>query len=787
MHIRHLLSALIFLIPGMFSCSQQEQETRVRTNGPESISFQTIPFDLDDVRLLDGPFKKAMELDIKTLLNYEPDRLLAKFREEAGLPPRAKHYDGWEAETLAGHSLGHYLNAISMMYVNTGNEEFLKRVNYIVAELDTCQQANSGNYIGAFTDGQEILENEVAKGKIRARGFDLNGLWAPFYTIHKIMDGLYHAYKYCGNQKALEIETRFANWVGTIVQHLNEEQLQEMMNCEFGGMNEALTELYGSTGNEKYLQLSGAFQHKAILDPVTKGQDILAGKHCNTQVPKFIGLARRYELTGDPADSTGAVNFWNMMVHHHAYVAGNFGNYEYLGEPDRLNNQLSNSTAETCCVYNMLKLSRHLFSWTGAPEIMDYYERALLNHILSSQHPRTGEVIYNLSLDMGGHKDYQYPYSFTCCVGTGMENHAVYAKNIYYHNDQSLYITQFIGSELHWKEKGFSLRQTTQFPEEEGTTFEIATEGGKPLDLRLKTRYPRWARSGMQVRINGKSIRVKGEPGSFVSLGKNWNNGDKIEIRFPFSLRTETMPDNKNRIAIFNGPVLLAGILGPEKDPESTDPLYVPVLMTKDTVPANWLVPVEGKNNTFTSSKVAHPRDVELRPFYRTHNQRYTVYWDTYTPEEWKLHQQEYEEKQRRQKELEEKTIDLFRLGEMQPERDHNFRAERSWVGEYKSKKYREAERGGWMSFNMKVRGKDTRALVLEYWGGFSGSRTFDILVEGELIATENITNKKPGEFFHENYALPAELVQNKDRISVKLNPRDGHRAGPVFTARTIK
>jgi len=787
MHMRYMYSTVVLLLAGLLSCTQKKEETLVTTGGPEVVSFKVLPFYLKDVKLLDGPFKHATELDTKTLLSYEPDRFLAKFREEAGLKPKAENYHGWEAESLAGHSLGHYLNAISLMYMTTGNEEFLRRANYIVDELDTCQKANGDGYIGAFTNGQKILEEEVAKGDIRAKGFDLNGLWSPFYTIHKIMDGLFHIYKYCGNQKALEIEARFADWVGTIVKDLSEEQVQEMLNCEFGGMNEALAELYGNTGNKKYLELSRVFRHKAIIDPITAGQDILAGKHCNTQVPKFIGLARRYELTGDSTDYTGAVNFWNMMVHHHAYVAGDFDNYEYLGEPDQLNDQLSNSTAETCCVYNMLKLSRHLFDWTASPEVMDYYERALLNHILSSQHPKTGKVIYNLSLDMGGFKEYQDPYSFTCCVGTGMENHAKYGKNIFYHSNEALYVGQFIGAEVTWKEKGIKLRQTTRFPEEEGTTLEIEAESQDPVQMMLKVRYPFWAKKGMQVTVNGKEIRVDGKPGSFVDLGDRWKKGDKIKIKFPFSLHIETMPDNKNRIAVFNGPVLLAGILGPLNDPKANNPLYVPVLMTKDTVPAHWLVPVEGKENTFKTSDSAYPRDVELKPFYRTQDCHYTVYWDTYTKEEWKQHQQEYEEKLRQQKDLEQKTIDLFRIGEMQPERNHNFKDTKSWVGEYKSKKYREADRGGWISFTMKVKKGEPAALVLEYWGGFSGSRTFDIQVEGKVIASENITSKKPGEFFHETYPIPENLTRNKNEISVKFLPHDGHRAGPVFSVRTIR
>jgi uncharacterized protein len=438
----------ILLVTLIFSC--KHDTPRVITGGPEVVSFRALPFEIKDVQLLDGPFKHATELNIQSLLNYEPDRLLSKFRTEAGLKPKAEAYSGWEAMTIAGHSLGHYLSACALMYQTTGDQRFLERVNYIVAELDTCQMADNTGYIGAFPNGKKILEDEVAKGNIRAQGFDLNGIWVPYYTQHKVMAGLIDAYDLCGNQKALEINRKFADWLYTIISPLNEEQIQKMLHCEHGGINESLAELYAKTGDEKYLGMSRIFHHKAILGPLAEGVDILPGKHANTQIPKLVGLARRYELTADSTDRKTAEFFWDRVVHHHSYVTGGHCNHEYFGPPDTLRNRLSNETTETCNVYNMLKLSEHLFEWEASPIVADFYERALFNHILSSQHPETGRVIYNLSLEMGGHKEYQDPEWFTCCVGSGMENHSKYGKNIFYHNNEELYVSQFIGAELHW-------------------------------------------------------------------------------------------------------------------------------------------------------------------------------------------------------------------------------------------------------------------------------------------------------------------------------------------------
>jgi DUF1680 family protein len=600
----------------------------IKTTGMEVISYRALPFNLSDIKLLDGPFLHATELDAKTLLNYEPDRLLSKYYSEAGLKPKADHYMGWENETIAGHSLGHYLSACSMMYQTTGDKRFLERVNYIVGELKFLQDADGNGYIGAFPNGKKILENEVAKGDIRSQGFDLNGIWVPFYTEHKMMAGLRDAYHLCGNSFALEVEKRFADWLDGIVSPLNDEQVQKMLRCEHGGISETLADLYADTKDQKYLRISKIFYQKAILDSLKEGKDILPGKHCNTNIPKLIALSRIYELTGDTSDRKAAEFFWNTVVNHHSYVTGGNGNEEYFGPEDKLRNRLGKGTTETCNVYNMLKLSEHLFEWEASARVADFYERALYNHILSSQNPVTGNVTYNLSLEMGGFKDFQDPFSLTCCVGTGMENHSKYGKNIFYHNDNELFVFQFIASELTWKEKGIILTQKTSFPEEQGSQFEFKCE--KPVKLTLQVRYPSWARKGIEINVNGRRKRVSSQPGSFIPIERIWKTGDIVEINIPFSLRLEPMPDDSNRVAVMYGPLVLAGDLGPVTDSLSNDAMYVPVMMTDKRDPSTWMKPVEGKPNTFITVNTGRPRDVELRPFYAIYNRRYSIYWDLF-------------------------------------------------------------------------------------------------------------------------------------------------------------
>jgi DUF1680 family protein len=545
-------------------------------------------------------------------------------------------------------------------------------------------------------------------------------------------------------------------------------------------------DLYVDTQNEKYLKLSRVFHHKAILDSLASGKDILPDKHANTQIPKLIGLARRYEITGDLNDKKAAEFFWERVVNHHSYVTGGHGNHEYFGQPDQLRNRLSDETTETCNVYNMLKLSRHLFQWKPRAEVADYYERALFNHILSSQHPEDGRVVYNLSLEMGGFKSYQDPEWFTCCIGTGMENHSKYGRNIFFKNKDELYVSQFIAAVVNWREKGVKVKQITKFPEEQGTTLEI--ESDNPQKFTLQIRYPYWAEKGIEILINGKKKKINQKPGSFIALKRVWVSGDKVEVSIPFTLRLESMPDDKNRVAVLYGPLVMAGDLGPEDDPAANNPDYVPVLLTEDRNPNHWLSPVENAVNTFkVAEKVAHPRSFTLIPFYTIHDRRYSVYWDMFNEARWRQFQSDYQAELRRQKELEQATLDFFQPGEMQPERDHAFTGESIRVIDFMHKKARVADRGGWFSFELKVDPGSAMALVIHYWGGFTGSKTFDILVDGEKVATENISGKKDGQFVDIQYNIPVELTANKHQITVRFQPHEGHRAGPIFGARTIK
>ncbi|HVN58389.1 MAG TPA: beta-L-arabinofuranosidase domain-containing protein [Bacteroidales bacterium] len=779
-----IISLLAASFCSFTSCGSRSGYDKLYTTGPGIIPFRAVQFGPGDVKLLEGPFRHATDLDMQTLLGYEPDRLLARFYTEAGLKPKAEQYHGWEDETIAGHSLGHYLSAVSMMYRTTGDSRFLERETYIVSELKKLQDHDGDGYIGAFPRGKMILTREVAKGNIRSQGFDLNGIWVPFYTEHKIMAGLRDAYHFCGDTVALAVEKRFAGWLHGVVRDLNDEQVQQMLKCEHGGIAEVLADLYADTGDETYLKMARIFYQKAVLDPLKKEEDILPGRHCNTNIPKLIGLARLYELTGDTGDMRAAQFFWNTVVHHHSYVTGGNGNSEYFGPEDKLRNRLGDETTETCNVYNMLKLTEHLFEWEAGASQADFYERALLNHILSSQNPVDGHVTYNLSLDMGGFKSFQDPGDFTCCIGTGMENHSKYGLNIYYHNTDELFLFQYIASELTWKEKSVVITQKTAFPGEQQT--EICFRCTGPVDFTVMVRCPYWAGKDFGISVNGRRIAADSRPGSFIPVRRTWKNGDLLNISFPFRLRLESMPDDSNRVAVMYGPLVMAGDLGPVKDTATSNPFYVPVMMNSDRNLSNWIKKVDGKSNTFTTVNTGRPRDVELRPFYTFFDRRYSVYWDLYNEQEWKTRKEAYYAAKEFELKTREATVDFVQPGQMQSERDHKFSGEKTSPSIFRERACRES-RGGWFSYSMKCDPINENSVVAEYWGGFPGARTFDILVSDRIVATENISLKNEGQFITSVYDLPLTLTKGRNMITLRLRAHENNSAGPLFGMRIIR
>jgi DUF1680 family protein len=754
------------------------ERQQVKMKVKAKVPVHAYSFNLKDVQLLDGPFKRAQDADVAYLLLLEPDRFLADFREHSGLKAKAKRYGGWESSGLAGHSLGHYLSACAMHYAASGDKRFLDKVNYIVSELAECQQHRKTGYIGAIPNEDSIWQ-QVSEGHIRSRGFDLNGGWSPWYTVHKIMAGLLDAYLYCNNRQALAVEKGMADWTGQIVGHLPDSLVQKMLLCEYGGMNEALVNTYALTGEKKYLDLSYKFHDRRVLDSLAMQQDILPGKHSNTQIPKIIGCVRRFELTGADKDSIIGRFFWNTVTQHHSYAPGGNSNYEYLGPPDQLNDFLTENTMETCNTYNMLKLTRHLFALQPAANLMDFYERALYNHILSSQNHHSGMMCYFVPLRMGTRKEFSDSFhTFTCCVGSGMENHVKYGESIYFEGaDGSLYVNLFIPSRLTWQHKGVTVEQQTKLPAEDKVTFTITAK--QPAAFALRIRKPHWVQPGMQLTVNGKAQPLTTDEEGYITVNRTWKTGDKVQLLLPMDIYTEAMPDNPGRIALFYGPVVLAGQLG-DKEP---DPVTgIPVFVTSEKDPNQWLRRDDPQSLVFHTSNIGKPADVTLVPFNSIQNEWYSVYWDAFTPEGWTVQQAKYEAEKKRQKEIETRTVDALRIAEMQPERDHNFTvSDKTTTGEEHGKKWRAVWDGGYMQFTMKVNPDKDNSLQFTYWGMDNRYCKFDILVDGEQVATEDLNKFKASKFYDIVYPIPSSLTKGKQTVTIKLQARKNNHVGPVY------
>lgn len=770
--------AIAFLITASLAGNSLAQSPAVYAI-KEKVAAKATPFKLGEVKLLESPFRHAMVKNSEWLLSLEPDRFLHNFRLNAGLEPKGKRYGGWEARGVAGHSLGHYLSAISMQYAATADDRFKQKADYIVKEIAECQAARKTGYVGGIP-GEDKIWNEVAAGNIRSQGFDLNGGWVPWYTVHKVLAGLLDVYHLTGNMQAKDITVKVCDWIDTKFATLTEADWQKMLDCEHGGMNETLAEVYALTGNKKYLTLSHKFHHKEILDPLAQRKDVIHGLHANTQIPKIIGTARRYELTGNAADYNTSQFFWNTVVNNYSYaVGGNSDHERFSPTPGNLVGFLSTNTTETCNTYNMLKLTEYLYELEPRASYMDYIERAMYNHILASQNPTDGMVLYYLPLASGTEKRWGTPTeSWWCCSGTGMENHTKYARDIYYKGTGgALYVNLFIPSELTWKEKGLGLKMETAYPESDVINLTFNNISGAAIPLMI--RRPWWATLGAEVMVNGKAMNVASKPGEYFTLSRNWKKGDKVTLRFPMKLYTQALPGSATQKAILYGPLVLAGRMGNEPVP----PHKVPVFVAAPADLSQWIK--KGDGNRFTASYGA--TKLTLSPLYKIYDERYGVYWNFFSQEEWKAEEAKFEAARKAEQELDARTLDLMRIGEMQPERDHNFEGERTNTGEVDGVRWRDANNGGWFQFTMETKGETAAVLQCAYFGGDGAGREFDIKVDGQIIATEKLKQRLNTRFYTVDYAIPEALLKGKQSITVRFQALEGKTAGGLFGCRLLR
>lgn len=592
------------------------------------------PFAMTQVRLLPGPFADAAEWNRGYMSRLPVDRLVRNFRVNAGLPTSAAPFGGWErpnngqaldrGSELRGHFTGHFLSASAQLYASAGDAAAKAKADEMVDELAQCQRRLSGGYLSAFPS--EFFDRLDRRENV----------WAPFYTVHKIMAGMLDMYTLAGNEQALQVVQQMAGWADQWTASKSEAHMQEILETEYGGMNEVLYNLAAVTGEDRWAQAGDRFTKKRFFNPLALRRDELRGLHVNTHIPQVIGAARRYELSSDTRFHDVADYFWYEVTGARSYVTTGTSNGEgWLTSPRQLAAELKRSAAteECCCSYNMLKLTRHLYQWTADPRYFDYYERALLNMRLGTIQPETGATQYYLSLTPGAWKSFSTPFdSFWCCTGTGVEEYSKLNDSIYWHDENSVFVNLFIASELNWEEKGIRIRQETGFPARPETALQISA--AKPVKMTIQLRVPEWA-NGATVKINGKALEASAGGGSYFTLSRVWKD-DRVELSLPMRLRAEPLPDDPRQMAFLYGPLVLAGDLGKEGLTDSmmtgpnvpplrqAPPLEIPTLRGAGDDLESW-IKAEGQPLSFRARNQA--TEIALIPINRIFGRRYNVYW----------------------------------------------------------------------------------------------------------------------------------------------------------------
>ena len=762
-------------------------------------------FPLGDVTLLDGPLKHARDLNIKTLLKYDCDRLLAPYRKEAGLEPKAKTYPNWDG--LDGHVGGHYLTAMAINAA-TGDEECRRRMEYMISEIAECAEANKKNhpewgvgYMGGMPNSAKIWSS-FKEGDFRV----YNGSWAPFYNLHKMYAGLRDAWVYCGNAQAKKLFLEFCDWAVNITSKLSDQQMEQMLGNEHGGMNEVIADAYAMTGDRKYLECACRFSHKRLLTPLSQRQDCLDNLHANTQIPKVVGFERIAEVSGDEVYHTAASYFWDIVTGERTLAFGGNSRREHFPAKDACMDFINDIDGpETCNTNNMLKLTEDLHRRNPEARYADFYEQAMMNHILSSQHPEHGGYVYFTPERPRHYRNYSAPNeAMWCCVGTGMENHGKYGQFIYTHVGDALFVNLFVASELNWKERGVVLRQETAFPYGEESRITI-TKGKGSFSLHL--RYPGWVRPGeFKVEVNGKPISVISGPSSYVTIDRKWKRGDVVTIHFPMHASLKYLPNVPQYVALMYGPILLGMKTGTEDmahliADDSRFGQYAsgaklpvdqaPILINNniETIPSQ-LTPVAGKPLHFTlSTKMVNGISGELQPFFEIHDSRYMMYWLALTEDSYQQYLDRLAQEEKERQALEARTIDKVQPGEQQPETDHKMETDGSYTGNSNNVFFRDARDGHSFSYLMQTDGRNDLSLRLKYWGvGEWKTHEFDIFVDDVLVRSVNNTGKyRISEFKYETYELPASVLQGKQQVRVKFVAAKGRQIGEIYEVRLVR
>lgn len=751
-------------------------------------------FDLSEVELLDSPFKKACDLNVATLLQYDTDRLLAPYLKTASLTPKGESFDNWIG--LDGHVGGHYLSALAIHYAATGNKECKDRMDYMVDEMQRAQQANGNGYVGGV---DQKCWQDISNGNVQV----IWDYWVPWYNEHKTMAGLRDAWVYGGNEKAKDMFVALCDWCVGVVENLNYEQMESMLGNEFGGVDEVLADAYQITGDKKYLDCAKKFSHHWLLDSMEAGVDNLDNKHANTQVPKVVGYQRISELSdGQDADTydKAARNFWHFVVDDRSLALGGNSRREHFASAADCSSYVEDREGpESCNTNNMLKLTEGLYRMHGDARYADFYERAMYNHILSTQHPDHGGYVYFTSARPGHYRVYSTPNSaMWCCVGTGMENHGKYGQFIYTHQADTLDVNLFVPSRLKWREKDLTLTQTTDFPNTETSTITVNTKKAK--DFTLKIRNPWWTQDGkMTVKVNGKEVQHAQQPSSWIYVTRKWKDGDKVELTMPMAINVEPLPNLPQYVAIMRGPILLAADMGNDDlygllsdDGRWAHIAHGPLVSIFDAPfmigssaeiknKLNAMRPVEGQSFTYVVDDLftvpnldaeGTTRPLTLKPFHDLHDCRYSFYWPTMTKEQYAAYQAEARLREAETMRLDAITVDAVNLAEQQPEVDHALKQKNTSTGNSEGESWRASNSNGEMTFTLDTKRLKYLDLMLRIHS--CDARDFEILIDDTVLTRENSASASEGSFANLSFPIAPDMIADKDEVNITLRGATG-------------
>ncbi len=754
--------------------------------------FSLTHFGNDEVTMEDDYCENAFGLEVDYLLSLDTDRLLAGFRETAGLDTKGKRrYDGWENSLIGGHTMGHYLSACAHAFSNAGISEadkaaILEKINAIVDGLRECQENSRGK--PGFIFGATLTDKNNVEAQFdnveHGRTNITSQAWVPWYTMHKIIAGLLDVYKFTGIETALDIASGLGDWTYERVSGWSESTHNTVLSIEYGGMNDCLYELYRMTGYERCAVAAHAFDEDALFRRVASGgKNVLDNLHANTTIPKFLGALNRYITTdgktieGQVVDASGylkyAENFWDMVVERHTYVTGGNSEWEHFGQDNILDTERTNCNCETCNVYNMLKLSRALFEITGDKKYADYYENAFYNAILSSQNPKTGMTMYFQPMATGYFKVYGEPFTkFWCCTGSGMENFAKLNDSIYFHDEDTVFVNMYFTSTLRTRNGALTLEQRSGIPEGNTSVFTLTTAPGRATALAF--RIPDWASGALTINVNGAEQEYIESKNGYAVIGALSGPDIEISVTIPMNVTVHTLPDSDTALAFKYGPIVLSAGLGKQNMNQTTTGVDVTIPAAKVVADEDIVLPDGVSREIFIKNVNDYVKrdgdslsfrvegsELSFTPHYEKYDERYGIYWHFLTSEEKNI-------KDNGPIRTEEETVDTVQPGYGQYENDvlHAMR-ENNTVGVTNDGTYRYAKADGSFTYRMAV-SKDEgieNYLVMRLRREDNG-KTLAVKVGDTTVFSDTLDYIGDDDIYEVRVLIPSELIVTSESVA---------------------